>query len=377
MRQFTILLMTAFWSVLLWFPLSPPVEAGMREKALLEAVQLPAGFKIDLYSDAVAGARTMAMSPSGVLFVGTRQLGRVYAVVDKNADFIADQVITIADGLNLPNGVAYWNGDLYVSEVGRILCFRQVEMQLRKPQTPEVIYQGFPKDLRHGWKFIRFGPDRRLYVSVGAPCNSCVSSNPVFASITRLNPDGSGFEVFAHGVRSSAGFDWRPRTGAMWFTDNGREGLGPDLPPDELNRADMPGLHFGFPYCYGGITADPELGGNQACERYTPPMITLGPHVAAMGMRFYTGTMFPEAYRDQIFIAEHGSWDRAKKIGYRISLVRLKSDRAVAYEPFAQGWLTGPISWGRPVDVEMMVDGSLLVSDDQNGAIYRISYQAP
>lgn len=377
MRPFTFLLIAALGWGLFWSPSPRPATAGMREKVLLTAIQLPPGFKIDLYSDTVAGARAMTMSPSGVLFVGTRQLGRVYAVVDHNRDFIADQVITIADGLNLPNGVAYWNGDLYVAEVGRILCFRQVETHLDQPQAPEVIYQGYPKDLRHGWKFIRFGPDGRLYVPVGAPCNACVSSDPVFGTITRINRDGTGFEIFARGVRNSVGFDWCPGTGELWFTDNGRDWLGDDLPPDELNMADMPGLHFGFPYCHGGTIVDPELGAEYSCKEFTPPVVALGPHVAALGMRFYTGAMFPEPYRGQIFIAEHGSWNREKKVGYRVSLVRLQGNRAVAYEVFARGWLTGPTAWGRPVDVEIMSDGSLLVSDDQNGAIYRISYQVP
>jgi glucose/arabinose dehydrogenase len=346
----------------------------MREKALLGAIELPAGFKIDLYSEAVPNARSLAMSPLGVLFVGTRQMGRVYALVDKDKDLKAEQVYTIADGLNMPNGVAYWNGDLYVAEVSRILRFRQVESHLAKPLPPEVVYQGFPNDLRHGWKFIRFGPDGKLYVPVGAPCNICASNDPVFATITRLNRDGSGFEIYAHGVRNSVGFDWHPRTGELWFTDNGRDWLGDNQPPDELNRANVLGLHFGFPYCHGDTLADPEMGGGQSCKEFTSPAIALGPHVAALGMRFYTGAMFPEAYRDQIFIAEHGSWNRAQKVGYRVSLVRLKGDKAAAYEPFAQGWLAGQTAWGRPVDLEMMADGSLLVSDDQNGVIYRISY---
>lgn len=374
MRRFTRGLMAVLCGVFVWGNWLAPTGAGMREKALLGAIELPAGFKIDLYSEAVPNARSLAMSPLGVLFVGTRQMGRVYALVDKDKDLKAEQVYTIADGLNMPNGVAYWNGDLYVAEVSRILRFRQVESHLAKPLPPEVVYQGFPNDLRHGWKFIRFGPDGKLYVPVGAPCNICASNDPVFATITRLNRDGSGFEIYAHGVRNSVGFDWHPRTGELWFTDNGRDWLGDNQPPDELNRANVLGLHFGFPYCHGDTLADPEMGGGQSCKEFTSPAIALGPHVAALGMRFYTGAMFPEAYRDQIFIAEHGSWNRAQKVGYRVSLVRLKGDKAAAYEPFAQGWLAGQTAWGRPVDLEMMADGSLLVSDDQNGVIYRISY---
>ncbi len=347
----------------------------MREKVLLEAIGLPAGFKIDIYNDAVPNARSLAMSPLGVLFVGTRQMGRVYALVDSNKDNKAEKVYTIADGLNMPNGVAYWNGDLYVAEVSRILRFRQVESHLEKPLPPEVVYQGYPNDLHNGWKYIRFGPDGKLYVSVGAPCNACLSDNPVFATITRLNRDGGDFEIFARGVRSCLGFDWNPYTGDLWFTDNGRDWTGQGQPPDELNRANMPGLHFGFPYCYGDALVDPELGSGQSCNEFTPPAVVLGPHVGAQGMRFYTGTMFPDAYRGQIFIAENGSTNHVPKVGYRIALVRLKGEKVISYETFAQGWLAGQTSWGRPADVEIMADGSLLVSDDQNGVIYRISYK--
>jgi len=350
-----------------------PVSAGIKEKVLLTAVQLPPGFKIELFCGEVPGARSLAMSPSGVLYVGTRQTGRVYAVITRPAE--PQRVVTIADGLNMPNGVAFWDGDLYVAEVGRIIRFRQIESYLDHPPAPEVVYDQYPKDTHHGWKFIRFGPDGKLYVPVGAPCNVCLSNNPVFATITRLNRDGSGMEIFARGVRNSVGFDWHPRTGEMWFTDNGRDWLGDDQPPDELNRAGLKGLHFGFPHCHGGVIADPEFGSKQSCDQFTPPAAKLGPHVAALGMRFYTGRMFPSDYVNQIFIAEHGSWNRSRKTGYRVSLVRLDGNRVVAYEPFATGWLTGESDWGRPVDVEVARDGSLLVSDDKNGVIYRIFYE--
>jgi len=351
-------------------------HANTKEKMLLSAINMPSGFKIDVFTDAVPGARSMTMSPSGILFVGTRQIGKVYAVVDQDKDLKPDKVFTIADGLNMPNGVAYWNGDLYVAEVSRILRFPQIESHLEKPLTPEVVFQGYPKDLRHGWKFIRFGPDGKLYVPVGAPCNVCLSDKPIFATITRINRDGSGFEIYARGVRNTVGFDWHPRTGDLWFTDNGRDWLGDNEPPDELNRANIVGLHFGFPYCHAGTIRDPEYGGSQSCDQFTPPVLNLGPHVAALGMRLYTGDMFPEEFKNQIFIAEHGSWNRSEKIGYRVTLVKLKGNKAASYEPFAQGWLIGNTAWGRPVDVEIMADGSMLVSDDMNGAIYRISYAA-
>jgi glucose/arabinose dehydrogenase len=351
--------------------------AGIRTKMMLTAVQLPPGFTIALYADDVPGARAMALSPAGVLYVATRQNGRVYAVLDTNGDKRADKVIAIADGLHMPNGVAFRDGDLYVAEVGRILRFRQIESRLDQPLTPEVIYDRYPGEMRHGSKFIRFGPDGRLYVPVGAPCNACLSDDQVFATITRINRDGSGFAIFAHGVRNSMGFDWHPRTGELWFTDNGRAGLGDDLPPDELNRAGVAGLHFGFPHCHGGTVADPLFGNARSCGQFTQPAAALAPGVVASGMRFYTGRMFPETYHNQIFIAEHGSWDRVEKTGYRVTSVILHGDRVVSYTPFARGWLAGDVAWGRPVDVEVMGDGSLLVSDDQNGVIYRIAYAPP
>jgi glucose/arabinose dehydrogenase len=318
----------------------------------------------------------MALSPSGVLFVGTRQNGRVYAVVDQDKDFYAEQVFTVARDLNMPNGVALWDGDLYVAEVGRILRYSQIEDHLNDPPRSEIVFDKLPKDLAHGWKFIRFDPDGRLYIPIGAPCNVCVKEDPQYATIARINRDGSGFEIIARGVRNSVGFDWHPDTGDLWFTDNGRDWLGDDLPPDELNFAPRQGLHFGFPYCHGGIILDPQYGSSYACEDFTAPAASLDPHVAALGMRFYNGRMFPEEYAHQIFIAEHGSWNRSRKTGYRISLVRLRGNQAVSYAPFAQGWLRADMAWGRPVDVEVMADGSMLVSDDQNGAIYRISYHA-
>ena len=350
--------------------------AQLRVKMLLSAIQLPPGFKISVYADNVPGARSLALSPSGVLFVGTRQTGRVYAVVDKDQDLHADDVITIADGLDLPNGVALRDGDLYVAEVHRILRYPRIETLLTAPPKPEVIFDGFPKDRHHGWKFIRFGPDGRLYAPVGSPCNVCLKDQPIYSTITRMNRDGSQFEIFANGVRNSVGFDWHPQTGELWFTDNGRDWLGDDQPPDELNRANLKGLHFGFPFCHGGTLADPEYGSERVCSQFTPPAVRLDAHVAPLGMRFYTGLMFPKEYLNQIFIAEHGSWNRSRKSGYRLTLVRMQDNRILSYEPFAQGWLIDENAWGRPVDLEIMADGSMLVSDDQNGVIYRISYEA-
>jgi len=339
----------------------------------LHLVKLPPGFAIDIYTDQVQGARSLAVSPGGIVFVGTRHEGKVYAVLDHDRDHKADQVIVVAQGLKKPNGVAFKEGALYVAEEHRILRFDNIEARLSDPGKPQVVYDNLPTDRNHSWKFIRFGPDGKLYVPIGAPCNSCEAGEP-YATIQRMNPDGSDFELYARGVRNTVGFDWHPTTGELWFTDNGRDLLGDNLPPDELNRAPGPGLHFGFPYWHGSDIPDPELGTDVDRNRFTPPAIDLGPHVASLGMRFYTGDMFPEEYRNQILIAEHGSWNRSEPIGYRISMVRLKEDRAVDYQVFAEGWLQWHCSWGRPVDVEVFADGSLLVSDDKAGAIYRIYY---
>jgi len=286
----------------------------------------------------------------------------------------ADEVAVVADGLNSPNGVAFRGGALYVAEISRVLRFDHIEADPGHPPAPVVVNSSFPTDAHHGWKYIAFGPDGRLYVPVGAPCNICEQEDPRYASIMRMAADGSGLEIFARGIRNTVGFDWHPATQVLWFTDNGRDWMGDDLPPDELNRAPEKGMHFGFPYCHGGNIADPDYGKARACSEFQPPAIQLGPHVAALGMKFYTGRMFPDEYRNQIFIAEHGSWNRTVPIGYRISLVRLEKNRVVDYTVFAQGWLQEDRAWGRPVDVLIMPDGALLVSDDRAGAIYRIRY---
>ncbi|HVR42414.1 MAG TPA: sorbosone dehydrogenase family protein [Thermoanaerobaculia bacterium] len=350
-------------------PEPPPTPAD------LTRIRLPEGFRISYYAEDVPNARSMVLSPSGVLFVGTRREGSLYALVDSDGDQKADRKHVLAQGLNMPNGVAFRDGALYVAEVDRILRFDGIEKRLENPPEPVVVNADYPSDRHHGWKFIGFGPDQKLYVPVGAPCNIC-ESDPIYASITRINPDGSGREIFASGVRNTVGFDWHPSTGVLWFTDNGRDMMGDDIPPDELNRAPRRGMHFGYPYCHGDDIADPEFGSTRPCSEFVPPAHNLGPHVAALGMRFYTGSMFPSEYRNQIFLAEHGSWNRSEKIGYRVMLVRLDGERAVSYEPFAEGWLEEGEVHGRPVDVLVMPDGALLVSDDEKGAIYRISYDA-
>jgi len=367
----------------------------------LDAIKLPSGFRIGVYANNVPGARSMALSPNGTVFVGTRGEGVVYALSAPSGAERALKVRIVARGLDAPNGVAFRDRALYVAEVSRILRYEDIEARLDHPPAPVVVSDAYPRNRVHGWKFIAFGPDGMLYVPVGAPCNVCEpSGRNYYETIVRMRPDGGKPELFARGVRNSVGFDWDPETRELWFTENGRDWLGDDRPPDELNHAPRPGLHFGFPYCHGRGIPDPEFGAAHSCTQFTPPAMELGPHVAALGMRFYTGTMFPADYRHQIFIAEHGSWNRSRPIGYRVMLVRLEQGRAVRYDVFAEGWLPNgreaprrPFScrsrilsrllpgnrcsapaWGRPVDVLVMPDGALLVSDDQAGAIYRITY---
>lgn len=339
---------------------------------------MPEGFTVEAYANDVEGARSMARSSEGILYAGTRSEGKVYAILDEDNDYKADSVITIAEGLRSPNGVALRNGNLYVAEISRILRFDDIDHNLNNPPEPVVVRDDFPAEGHHGWKFIAFGPDDKLYVPVGAPCNICKSEDEIFASITRMNPDGSNREIIAHGVRNSVGFDWHPQTGDFWFTENGRDMLGDNRPPDELNHLTETGQHFGYPYLHGDDIRDPEFGkqGKTMDINFKKPAQKLGPHVAALGMHFYTGTMFPDEYKNQIFIAEHGSWNRSEKIGYRITLVKLKEGKAVSYEPFVDGWLQDKESvWGRPVDLLQLPDGSLLISDDYGGIIYRLTYK--
>jgi glucose/arabinose dehydrogenase len=348
--------------------------AGTMRGIHLDRIELPAGFKIRLYATEVPNARSLTMSPSGVIFVGSRQAGKVYAVLDIDQDHVADEVIAIAEGLNMPNGVAFRNGALYVAEVNRILRYDSIEKSLRNPPKPVVVNDSFPKDQHHGWKYIAFGPDDRLYVPVGAPCNVCLEKDQRYASIMRMKPDGSRLEIYAHGIRNTVGFDWHPVTGDLWFTNNGRDWMGDDLPPDTLHHAPVEGLNFGFPYCHGGDVPDPEYGNYRSCKAFTRPAIKLDAHVAPLGMKFYTGKQFPAQYHHKIFIAEHGSWNRSIPIGYRITLISPEKNKPTKYEVFADGWLQGDKAWGRPVDILVMPDGSLLVSDDRAGVIYRIAY---
>jgi len=347
------------------------VPACAQTTLALDKISLPPGFKIEVLAR-LENPRAMVLGSEGTLFAGSMRAGNVYAI--KLQQGAPARVTTVASGLNRPIGVAFRGGALYVSATDRVLRFDDIEHRLDSPPTPVLVSKAFPNSAGHGGKFIAFGPDGKLYVPSGAPCNICEPDPERYANLMRMNPDGSALEVFARGIRNTVGFDWDPDTHEIWFTDNGRDMLGDDAPPDELNHATKPGMNFGYPYCHGGTIADPEFGSKHSCAEFASPAQNLGPHVASLGMRFYTGTQFPAVYRKQIFIAEHGSWNRSRKIGYRVSVVRIEGGKAVSYQPFATGWLQGEQAWGRPADVLVMPDGSLLVSDDFAGAIYRISY---
>ena len=351
----------------------------------LDSIKLPPGFTIELLTDRVPNAREMALGPMtdgrATLFVGSQGAGSVYAVaLDQGR---ATGVRTIATGLKMPVGVAYAKGSLYVSAVSRILRYDRVDGDLDKLPPAVVVTERFPTETHHGWKFIAFGPDGDLYVPVGAPCNVCERDEDRYYNIQRMKVDGSATTVVAKGVRNTVGFDWSPADGSLWFTDNGRDLMGDEIPSDELDHVPAKSTtapHFGFPYCHQGDIADPEFGAKRPCSEFTPPAAKLGAHVAAIGMRFYApaktaNEAFPATWRDGVFIAQHGSWNRSKKSGYRVTYVPIDGGKAGAQAVFAEGWLRSDESaWGRPADVLSMPDGSLLVSDDLAGAIYRIRY---
>jgi len=340
-------------------------------------IKLPKGFKIELFAKDVVNARSMDLSPNGTLFVGTRDEGNVYALRDTNGDNKVDEKYTLLTEGNMPNGVAFKDGDLYVAEVNRILKFENIEENLQNPPKPVVVFDKYPEETHHGWKYIAFGPDEKLYVPVGAPCNVCDEEDDVYATITRLNTDGTGMEIVQNGIRNTVGFTWHPETKDLWFTDNGRDMMGDDIPACELNHATEDGMHFGFPYCHQGDLPDPKFGEGKNCTDYTAPVQKLGAHVAPLGIEFVTSEKFPAEYKNQILFAEHGSWNRSKKSGYRVMMVTVdENGNSTGYKPFAEGWLDNESDdvWGRPVDLEFMPDGSMLISDDFADAIYRVSY---
>lgn len=343
---------------------------------MLKQLRVPAGFSLSIFADNLPNARSLALGDNGVVFVGTGAEGAVYAVQDSNNDGVAERRYVIASHLTMPNGVAYKDNSLYVAEVNRIIRFDHIAQQLANPPEPVVVYDQFPSEQHHGWKYLRFGPDNKLYTSIGAPCNICEPEQTIFSSLVRLNADGSRFEILARGIRSSVGFDWQPATNALFFSDNGRDYMGDDLPPDELNQWTTTGEHFGFPYCHGGDIPDPEFGSDKKCREFTAPVWKFKAHMAPLGLRFYRGTQFPVEFKSQLFVAEHGSWNRSEPQGYRVVLVKFDQGKPISEQVFIDGWLRkdGQVL-GRPVDILEMPDGSLLISDDKRGVIYKIEYQ--
>ena len=343
--------------------------------------KVPAGFRLEVWADGIEGARSLALGDRGTVFVGTRKGGRVWAIPVQDGH--AGTPLPIGNGLNQPNGVAFRDGALYVAEIDRITRWPAIETRLALPPAPQIIRKDLPTETHHGWRYIAFGPEGKLYLPIGAPCNVCEPDTftrdgaPLqYGSLTRMNADGSGWELIARGVRNSVGYDWHPKTHQLWFTDNGRDLLGDDLPSDELNRLGQIGDHFGFPYCHQGDLIDPEFGKGRLCKTFVPPIHRLGAHVAALGMRFYTGSQFPAAYRGAVLIAEHGSWNRSSKVGYRVVAVKLDGDGVTAETPLVEGFLRGEQVSGRPVDLLQLPDGSVLISDDFGNRIWRLSYRA-
>ena len=352
-------------------PVAPPPIPTQADKLPLAKLKVPAGFNIEVYASGMANARSLAQSDKGTVFVGSRLVDKVYAIADKDGK---RAVKVIASGLYRPNGVAFKDGTLYIAELSKISKIDKIDDVMDSPPKPTLIYDELPKDEAHGWKFIAIGPDNKLYVPVGQPGNN-VLHDADHGQIRRMNLDGSGAEVYAVGVRNTVGFDWNPETKQLYFTDNGRDWLSETVPEDELNRVTKAGEDFGAPFCYQGNIIDQELGWGKDCKNYTAPVGLMGPHTAALGMRFYTGSMFPKQYKNAIFVARHGSWNKSQKQGGDVVLVKLNKDGTVkSIEPFLTGFLEDNKYVGRPVDVMQLKDGSLLVSDDWNGAVYRISY---
>lgn len=341
----------------------------------LKNFRLPVGFRISVYTDKVENARALAVTESGVVFVGSRTAGKLYAVVDADRDGVAEKVVTFAEGLNSPIGITLLNGALYVTEMSRVIRFDNIEKTYTKNPKYKVVKDDFPKEKWHGEKIIQAGPDGKLYIPIGAPCNVCDKENEPHSKIYRMNPDGSNFEIYAKGIRNSVGFAFHPLTKELWFTDNNRDEMGDNMPSCELNYAPKAGMHFGFPYCHSGVLADPEFGKLRSCDEFVAPAVNLGPHAAPLGLKFNNGKQFPAQYHNQLFIAEHGSWNRTQKIGYKVSLATIVNNKVVSTTNFVEGFIQNEKTIGRPVDINFLPDGSMLISDDSGGRIYRVSYQ--
>ncbi len=312
----------------------------------------------------------MALSPSGDLYLSLTQAGKVVVLPDRDRNGAADQVITFADGLDLPHGLAFFENYLYLAETGRVIRFPMADNRPAGP--PETVVPNLPRGAGHFTRTIGFGPDGKLYVSIGSSCNVCLESDPRRAAIVRYNPDGTGEEIFARGLRNAVSFAWRPGTDELWATDMGRDWLGDDFPPDELDLV-IRGMDYGWPYCNGDRVPDPDFGSPQRCAATQPPMLGFQAHSAPIGLRFCDGCALPQAYRGDLFVAFHGSWNRSTPTGYKVVVVSFEGGRPTGYSDFVSGWLTGSQAWGRPVDAIFGPDGALYVSDDRAGAVYRIA----
>jgi len=373
-----------FVIILAGVPVTGLAGSGRQSAPAPDSLVLPAGFHADVFAEKVDNARSMALGAQGTVYVGSQYVGKVHAVVDTDKDHKADRVVMIASGLDQPNGLAMRNGALYVATASRLLRFDDIEKHLDAPPAPVTLRADLPNPKAgHTWKYIAFGPDDMLYMSVGAPCNVCLSP-PMISTIVRMKPDGSGMETFADGVRNTVGFAWHPVTRELWFTDNGRDGLGDDVPDDELNVAPKAGLHFGFPYCHQGDVTDPQFGAERACSTTEPPVFKLGAHVAAIGFTFYTGNMFPAIYKNAAIIAQHGSWNRSTPSGYRVMAARTDGRRVTGYDALVEGFISAgapggrgatQAATGRPADVLQLPDGSILISDDRGSRLIRVSYR--
>jgi glucose/arabinose dehydrogenase len=351
-------------------PVPAPPLAAAADKLPVDKLKAPKGFKVEVYASGMPNARSLALGDKGTVFVGSRLQDKVYAIVDKGGK---REVKIIASGLYRPNGVAFKNGTLYIMELSQLSKIDNIEDKLDNPPKRTVILDGLPKDEAHGWKYIAIGPDNKLYFEIGQPCNNCLPPEG-YATMRRVNLDGTGMETIAQGIRNTVGFDWHPTSKELYFTDNSRDWMLEDLPNDELNRMTKVGQHFGSPFCYQGNLPDQEFGWGRKCEEFTPPIALLGPHTAALGMKFYTGNSFPAKYKNQILVARHGSWNKTNKVGGDVVLVNIKKDGSAGpMEPFLTGFLDNNTYVGRPVDVLVMKDGSVLVSDDWNGAVWRVS----
>lgn len=344
-----------------------------QDRLPLELLKLPDGFAIEVFYSDVPNARQMAMGDQGTLFVGSRQQGKVYALQDTDSDGYPDKRYIVARNLNMPSGITFRQGALYVAAVDTVYRFPNIEQALDSPER-ETVLSGLPSERHHGWKYIDFGPDGWLYLPIGAPCNICLSKDPRFASIQRWDPVSGKLELVAEGVRNSVGFDWHPQTKELWFSDNGRDWMGDDLPPDELNRVTEFGKHYGYPFWHGGVLADDEYPPTKPAAEYEQPMLNLQAHVAPLGIQFYQGEHFPSGYRERLFVAEHGSWNRSTKVGYRVMMAEISKGQVTGYRPFVSGWLQEEDVWGRPVALLEWKDGSMLISDDFAGVIYRVSH---